>query len=285
MLLSTQFTPASRCCRRRSYPPLKPSARLHPKNPILAPLRPPKLHLGENPTAWGYRGVAMTELTRFGALGRGKGMEEDGGTGEAQAILEREAPDLARRFSWRDVEPFINKMTKWIVSGLFGLLILWKHDAESMWVAMGSVLNSMLSIYLKRILNHERPVAGLRSDPGMPSSHAQSIFYIDVTVILLMFHSIGLNPYTVTVGSIALFIGSYLAWLRVSQKLHTSSQVLVGALVGTTFAIVWFELWNSFVLEAFSSHLWVQILVIMGSLAFCFGFVIYVIRYWLRDES
>lgn len=52
----------------------------------------------------------MTELTRFAALGRGKGMEEDGGRGEAQAILEREAPDLARRFSWRSVEPFINKM-------------------------------------------------------------------------------------------------------------------------------------------------------------------------------
>lgn len=226
----------------------------------------------------------MTELTRFAALGRGKGMEEDGGRGEAQAILEREAPDLARRFSWRSVEPFINKMTKWIVSGLFGLLILWKHDAEIMWVAMGSVLNSMLSFALKRILNHERPAAGLRSDPGMPSSHAQSIFYIDVTVILLMFHSMGLNPFTATVGGIALFLGSYLAWLRVSQKLHTSSQVLVGALAGTTFAVAWYESWNSLVSEAFNSHLWVQILVIMGSLVFCFGFTIYVIRNWLSDE-
>lgn len=71
------------------------------------------------------------------------------------------------------------------MSGLFGLLILWKHDAESMWVVTGSVLNAMLSKALKRILNHERPVAGIRSDPGMPSSHAQSIFYIDVTAILL----------------------------------------------------------------------------------------------------
>ncbi|XP_074572790.1 lipid phosphate phosphatase epsilon 2, chloroplastic-like [Curcuma longa] len=280
MLLSPQSTPASRCC-----PPLKPSACLPRKNPILAPPRPSELRLRGNPTAWGYRGVAMTELTRFAALGRGKGMKEDGGTGEAQAILGQEAPDLGRRFSWRDVEPFINKMTKWIVSGLFGLLILWKHDAESMWVVTGSVLNAMLSKALKRILNHERPVAGIRSDPGMPSSHAQSIFYIDVTAILLMFHSMGLNPYTVTVGSIALFLGSYLAWLRVSQKLHTLSQVLVGALLGTAFAIAWLESWNSLVLEAFNSHLWVQILVIMGSLAFGFGFMIYVIRHWFSDDE
>lgn len=74
------------------------------------------------------------------------------------------------------------------------------------------------------------------------------------------------------------------AWLRVSQKLHTSSQVLVGALAGTTFAVAWYESWNSLVSEAFNSHLWVQILVIMGSLVFCFGFTIYVIRNWLSDE-
>lgn len=63
------------------------------------------------------------------------------------------------------------------MAGLFALFILWKHDAEAMWAATGSVVNSWISITLKKILNHERPNAALRSDPGMPSSHAQSIFY------------------------------------------------------------------------------------------------------------
>lgn len=64
------------------------------------------------------------------------------------------------------------------MTGLFAVVILCRHDAEAMWAVMGSVVNSMLSIILKRILNQERPLPSLRSEPGMPSSHSQSIFYI-----------------------------------------------------------------------------------------------------------
>lgn len=67
--------------------------------------------------------------------------------------------------------------SKWLVAALFGIIFLWRHDAEALWAASGSVLNSALSTVLKRILNQERPVSTIRSDPGMPSSHAQSIFY------------------------------------------------------------------------------------------------------------
>jgi membrane-associated phospholipid phosphatase len=34
------------------------------------------------------------------------------------------------------------------------------------------------------MFNHERPALALRSDPGMPSSHAQSIFYAAVFLVL-----------------------------------------------------------------------------------------------------
>lgn len=70
-----------------------------------------------------------------------------------------------------------------MVAGLFGLMILWKHDAEILWAATGSIFNSYISVTLKRVLNQERP-SGLRSDPGMPSSHAQSIFYVSVFAFL-----------------------------------------------------------------------------------------------------
>ncbi|PIA38200.1 hypothetical protein AQUCO_02800102v1 [Aquilegia coerulea] len=46
-----------------------------------------------------------------------------------------------------------------------------------------SLMNSVLSVTLKHILNHDRPVTTLRSDPGMPSSHAQSIFFVVVYFI------------------------------------------------------------------------------------------------------
>lgn len=68
--------------------------------------------------------------------------------------------------------------SKWLVSGIFAVVILCRHDGEAMWAALGSVVNSILSIVLKKILNQERPVPSLRSEPGMPSSHSQSIFYI-----------------------------------------------------------------------------------------------------------
>lgn len=74
------------------------------------------------------------------------------------------------------------------------------------------------------------------------------------------------------------------SWLRVSQRLHTISQIGVGAAVGSLFSILWYLFWKAIVSEAFASYLWVQIVVIFGAAAFCLGFVIYVICYWFRDE-
>lgn len=74
--------------------------------------------------------------------------------------------------------------SKWLVAVLFGIFLLWRHDAEALWAAMGSVINACLSTILKRLLNQERPVSHLRSDPGMPSSHAQSLFFMTTLAIL-----------------------------------------------------------------------------------------------------
>jgi hypothetical protein len=74
--------------------------------------------------------------------------------------------------------------SKWLVAALFGAVILWRHDAEAMWAVLGSIVNSILSVILKRIFNQERPDSTLRSDPGMPSSHGQSIFFTVVFAIL-----------------------------------------------------------------------------------------------------
>jgi hypothetical protein len=78
------------------------------------------------------------------------------------------------------IEAIANRLSKWIVAALFGSVLLLRHDGAALWAVIGSVSNSVLSVALKRILNQERPVATLRSDPGMPSSHAQSISFISV---------------------------------------------------------------------------------------------------------
>jgi membrane-associated phospholipid phosphatase len=74
---------------------------------------------------------------------------------------------------------------------------------------MGSVLNSMLSMVLKRILNQERPVSTLRSDPGMPSSHSQSIFFTVVfTIVSCNFSHSLFTLRSLTLAFILLYISS-----------------------------------------------------------------------------
>ena len=70
------------------------------------------------------------------------------------------------------------------MTALFGAILLWRRDAAALWAAMGSVVNAGLSRILKQMLNQERPVSNLRSDPGMPSSHAQSISFATIFMIL-----------------------------------------------------------------------------------------------------
>ncbi|XWS42090.1 hypothetical protein CRYUN_Cryun17cG0138800 [Craigia yunnanensis] len=97
-------------------------------------------------------------------------------------VLEQEA-FINGPVGLQGLKPTLNRLSKWLVAALFGGVILSRHDAEALWMAMGSIVNALLSVELKRVLNQERPVAGLKSDPGMPSSHAQSIFFTVVFTI------------------------------------------------------------------------------------------------------
>ncbi|OMO84429.1 Phosphatidic acid phosphatase type 2/haloperoxidase [Corchorus olitorius] len=201
-------------------------------------------------------------------------------------VLEQEAfiDGSARAARLQGLERTLNRLSKWLVAALFGGVLLWRHDAEALWAAMGSVVNALLSVVLKRVLNQERPVAGLKSDPGMPSSHAQSIFFTVVFIIASILEWLGVNQLSVSISVLALAFGSYFSWLRVSQQLHTMSQITVGAIIGSMFSILWYMSWNAFVLEAFNSSLLVRSFVLLGSAGFCLGFLVYVIRHWLKDE-
>ncbi|KAL2497782.1 Lipid phosphate phosphatase epsilon 2 [Abeliophyllum distichum] len=182
------------------------------------------------------------------------------------------------------IEATLNNLSKWFVSVLFMGLILWRHDVETMWAAMGVALNTLLSVVLKIILNQERPISTLRSDPGMPSSHAQSIFYAVAFINLSMVECYRINALTTTLCGLVFILGSYFSWLRVSQQLHTISQVVVGAVLGSIFSILWYWSWNAFVLKAFVSHLWVRILIVLGSIGFVIGFIVFFSVSWILVE-
>ncbi|KAL4199121.1 hypothetical protein AMTRI_Chr03g143290 [Amborella trichopoda] len=176
----------------------------------------------------------------------------DGGYMETEAMLNHGSLGT-RKAAWIDRwESAVNSSSKWLVFSLFGVAVIWKHDGEVMWAAMGSVINSMISMALKRLLNQQRPSSASRVDPGMPSSHAQSIS----------------------------FITNFCSWLRVSQRFHTISQVLVGTLLGSLLGITWFFLWHRMVSVLFLSSQFVRIIVFVGSGIFCLGFVFNVAKKW-----
>uniref|UniRef100_A0A3Q7EZA3 Phosphatidic acid phosphatase type 2/haloperoxidase domain-containing protein n=1 Tax=Solanum lycopersicum TaxID=4081 RepID=A0A3Q7EZA3_SOLLC len=215
------------------------------------------------------------------------------GAFEQQALIHDFSTSASARFN-----ATLNRLSKWLVAAVFVIIFLWRHDTEALWAASGSILNAGLSTVLKRILNHERPVSAIRSDPGMPSTHAQSIFYTVMFCIvssnilsqpdeenMLVVEYFGLNGVTAVISVLIFAIGSYLSWLRVSQQLHTTSQVAVGAALGFSFSVFWFWLWDAIVLDAFISHLWIQILVVLGTVAICVSFLLYVFRYWVLEKN
>ncbi|KAK7406739.1 hypothetical protein VNO78_08369 [Psophocarpus tetragonolobus] len=223
----------------------------------------------------------MDESVGTSAFRDGKG-DETVQVFEQEAFIDGSAP-LRSKFLSHEVEYKLNRLSKWIVAALFGGLILGRHDAESLWFAAGSILNALLSVWLKHILNQERP-STLKSDPGMPSSHAQSIFFTVFFVILSSVEWLGLNGFTFAMSGLVLTFGSFFSYLRVSQQLHTTSQVVVGGAIGSISSVLWYLLWNGFMLDAFVSSLWVRIVVVLGSAGLCIGFVLFAIRYWLQDD-
>ncbi|XP_057786757.1 lipid phosphate phosphatase epsilon 2, chloroplastic isoform X2 [Salvia miltiorrhiza] len=205
-------------------------------------------------------------------------------TDDGVPAFEQEAfDDESLTFNDGGIEATINNLSKWLISAILAAFILWRHDALALWAALGSALNAMLSVVLKHVLNQERPVSTLRSDPGMPSSHAQSIGYTVTFLVVSLVEMFGVNAFTITLSGVFATLGSYFAWLRISQRLHTVSQVVVGAIVGFTFGCIWFWSWNSFVLNWFISILWARIAITVGAIGFVVYFVIHSYQSWLTD--
>ncbi|XP_050203393.1 lipid phosphate phosphatase epsilon 2, chloroplastic-like [Mercurialis annua] len=181
-------------------------------------------------------------------------------------------------------EATLNSQTKWLVNIYFLAVLLWRNDAESLWAATGSVINFVICLTLKKTLNQRRPITTMKYDPGMPSAHAQCIFYISLISIFSIIEKLGVNEFTMMITTISLACGSYLSWLRVSQQFHTRSQVVIGATIGCTFSIIWSWLWHAIVYEAFVSYYWVRTSVILGAATFFLGFISYVVRHSITHQ-
>ncbi|CAE6075801.1 unnamed protein product [Arabidopsis arenosa] len=116
------------------------------------------------------------------------------------------------------IEAIVNRLSKWVVSALFGSIILLRHDGAALWAVIGSISNSALSVVLKRILNQERPATTLRSDPGMPSSHAQSISFISVFAVLSVMEWLGTNGVSLFLSGLILALDTVKGFSETTHK-------------------------------------------------------------------
>ncbi|PUZ77257.1 hypothetical protein GQ55_1G356000 [Panicum hallii var. hallii] len=255
-----------------------PSSRRHLqcKEHLLLPRRMPRVRLGVRmaDTAWVESGGGASPEVGVSAEG---GAVQDLGRDDE---LRGPSPEAN---GWATVEAALNWVSKWLVAASYVFAGLWKHDVELMWVLLGAAASYLLSLFLKRVLNHERP-SDLRSDPGMPSSHAQSICYAATFLVLSLYHYLGTNYLTMILGPATLSTAFYLSWLRVSRRLHTLNQVMAGAAVGSAFGALWFVLWRSLVQEAIASSPSAKIAAILVSAASCVGVIVYMMGHWVKTE-
>ena len=72
--------------------------------------------------------------------------------------------------------------SRWAVAVTVAAVVVWRHDDGVYWAVIGGLLNAASSKFLKRVFNQQRPLTalGLKDDPGMPSSHAQSLGFFSL---------------------------------------------------------------------------------------------------------
>ncbi|GKA68852.1 lipid phosphate phosphatase epsilon 1, chloroplastic [Tanacetum coccineum] len=108
-----------------------------------------------------------------------------------------------------------NRLSLRFVVISYGVVILLRQDDLALWAVLGSILNVLLSFTLKQLINQERPDPEVRSGPGMPSTHAQSISFAAAFIILSINEWLGLNGSAVLLSGLVIAVGVYFVRLHV----------------------------------------------------------------------
>lgn len=97
----------------------------------------------------------------------------------------------------------------------------------------------------QRIRRQKRRKLYLRTDYGMPSSHAQLVafFVCYISLQLVLMEPEGSPGQWFLILLLQLYAWS-VVWSRIQVGRHSVSQVLVGAAIGAVFGMVWFAIWS-----------------------------------------
>ena len=141
-----------------------------------------------------------------------------------------------------------------IILILLSWYLLWDHKNLFFYFNVGLITNSILNTILKGLIQEPRPMFdskkiklisshakeyffqnGIPFDIyGMPSGHAQASFFTTVFIYLTLKHTNLLYLY--------ILFSLIICYQRVKYQFHSISQVIAGAIVGSSFAYVVYQL-------------------------------------------
>jgi len=162
-----------------------------------------------------------------------------------------------------------NEATKFAVSATVFMVLVWRHDAHACWCVLGSILAAFNCKVLKHLINESRPEGARKADPGMPSSHAQSLGFLSAYVAADL-AALG-TSWSFPSAALVAILGIFLSWLRIALKYHTPAQVVAGHLLGTCSALIWRlvgEAYSLQILQDDSGALFLYVLTFIAVVAF-----------------
>eukprot|EP01038_Epipyxis_sp_PR26KG_P013657 gene13657-18329_t len=135
----------------------------------------------------------------------------------------------------------IGKSAKYIVAGTAAIVMLQSDSWIPVSYVIAGCLNALLSKLAKAILKQPRPVGANKTGYGMPSSHAQSIFFFSFIISIKFGEYISslssINPKiqfasTAFIGLLLFSYSFFACYWRIKSKFHDYSQTIIGALFG-----------------------------------------------------
>lgn len=122
------------------------------------------------------------------------------------------------------------------------VVILSRRELEACYLLMGLLTSTVLNKYLKEYLAHDRPIGSPKEGYGMPSDHAQFMFFL-LFYVSWMFLFRNCFTQSKVYKSIAitttLALSTAVAYSRIRLNVHSEDQVLAGALLGSFLSISW----------------------------------------------
>jgi dolichyldiphosphatase len=128
------------------------------------------------------------------------------------------------------IEGVVGGTAKFFVAAVSTYTVMATPTWLPIYVIIGAVLNGFVGKLVKRVVRQPRPAGSRKKGNGMPSSHAQTLFYFTTVLALLSRNAAAaVSPF---VWLSALVYSVVATSYRVTSQLHTFPQTVVGAALG-----------------------------------------------------